>query len=913
MTANCVPITYTLTTTNSSGGTVTTPAGIGDFPEACGDSVNIVASNYSCYTFLNWSGSGVTAGKVTTPTAANTYITMDDNYTVKANFQLDQYDLTVNSSGCCPIDVSGGVISETVPAGTSKTYTNIDCGTVITVTANEPPSCYFHKWEGDVANPSLNSTTVTVDGDKTVTGISGATPTYSLTVTSNGCCPIDVSGNASGTVPAGESIAFPGIDAGEIVYLTANNSSCCSFTDWTDNVYNDDSASTYIVVNSNEEVTANCAIKKFALTVTANNSGGMPTFEGDSPFDCNTPVTIHANTSSCYNFSGWTPLDGVASPSSENTTVNMSQARTLNASYTIKTYTLTTSATNGSVTTPSVSPSTFNCSENVSIVATPANASCSFVNWTGNTETILNVSAASTYIIMNSSKTIVANFNVSSASPPEDIDDLSVISVECNWIRLSWSAPEPGSGVHVDSYTVKRSASSIDDDTDWNAATLCSDVDFANLGTPRNPGVTETCTVNNLSDLTKYYFAIKSTKGALTSAVSNSPNGSTMQRQHKPGDWWLWHIRYDQATTIDCFTGLIQNNAYHITNVFEVNASKKVYVNNAALSAGNGVTVTGLARINWNCDETANRTRMVDTNVAGFAVNIMHDTELWVDSRDLTMQVEMDALTEATAKIRIFVCITAAGNGPAENYFTYQQGTVAPGSPPTPGAPDDGYPYAPSQAWDAHQFIKPWAAGAPAEFINDYNWSVNASPSTFNAAANTDPKGAAHAGVGNYTAWTTYNYKEGAAASNVSIRYAPEAHAYVKMAERNAYIGWEDWIIMDYEVGNYSASSLSAGFQRSSPTISVNISNNTDKARSFKLLTLITNMDATLSVSGGSGNYKNGQTVFPTMSNYSSIQSAIHTTQVINPGATVTETWSFYWANLSANCDLWCAGLYSWK
>jgi hypothetical protein len=287
----------------------------------------------------------------------------------------------------------------------------------------------------------------------------------------------------------------------------------------------------------------------------------------------------------------------------------------------------------------------------------------------------------------------------------------------------------------------------------------------------------------------------------------------------------------------------------------------------------------------------------------------MHDTELWVDSRDLTLQVEMDALTEATAAIVILWCIYIVGNGPAENYYTFQQGGTAPGNAPTPGAPDDGYPYALPQTWDVHQFVKPHASGAPAEMLSNYDWSVTATPTTFNAAANTDPKGAAHAGVGNYTTWTTYYQKEGTATSNVSIRYAPEAHAYVKMLDRNAYVGWEDWIIMDYEVGNYSASNLNAGSQGTNPSISIDITNNTDEARSFKLLTTINDMVVT----GYSGTYKNGQTVFPTMSNYSSIQSAIHTTQVINPGATSTETWQIAWTNISNNCDLWCAGLFTWQ
>ena len=475
--------------------------------------------------------------------------------------------------------------------------------------------------------------------------------------------------------------------------------------------------------------------------------------------------------------------------------------------------------------------------------------------------------------------------------------------MECNWVRLSFKAPDNGLGGAVDSYEVRYSTAGPVTEGNWSGATVASDVDWANLGTPRDPDVAETCTVNGLSDRTTYYFAIKSTEGAQTSAISNSPSGTTIQRQHKAGDWWLYHIRYNQTTTYTCWTTLITNNCYHITNVFATGASKYVEA-----KTGTGVTVNNLARLNWNCDETANRTRLVATGVslAPYASNIMHDTELWVDSRDLTMQVEMDGLTQASAKIAIG-CGAMAGNGPAENYYTYQEGSAT-ANAPTPGAPDDGYPYLLSQAWDVHQFIVPHASGA-SNLSNDYNWTVTANPSSFNAASNTDPLGAAHAGAGTYTAWTTYYAKSTSATSNVTIKYAPEVHGFVKMLDRNAYIGWEDWILLDYEVGNYSASGLSAGSAGSNPTINVNITNNTDEARSFKLLVLITDMDSDTTYGG---QYKNGRTVFPAMTSYTSIQSAIHTTAVINPGATSAESWGITWTDDGSSHDLWCAGLSTW-
>ncbi|MCJ7729771.1 MAG: agmatine deiminase family protein, partial [Sedimentisphaerales bacterium] len=79
------PVTRTLTVSSSSGGTVTTP-GIGNFNYPVDSYASIVAANDVNYSFVNWTGTAVTAGKVANPTAASTTVTMDANYTVQANF-----------------------------------------------------------------------------------------------------------------------------------------------------------------------------------------------------------------------------------------------------------------------------------------------------------------------------------------------------------------------------------------------------------------------------------------------------------------------------------------------------------------------------------------------------------------------------------------------------------------------------------------------------------------------------------------------------------------------------------------------------------------------------------------------------------------------------------------------------------
>ena len=51
-------------------------------------------------------------------------------------------------------------------------------------------------------------------------------------------------------------------------------------------------------------------------------------------------------------------------------------------------------------------------------------------------------------------------------------------------------------------------------DGNWAGATTAGSVDYANGGTPRASGVTETCTVNGLTENQSYYFAIQGVKSA---------------------------------------------------------------------------------------------------------------------------------------------------------------------------------------------------------------------------------------------------------------------------------------------------------------------------------------------------------------------------------------------------------------
>jgi hypothetical protein len=94
--AGCAPAQYNLTISSTEGGQVNTP-GEGEFTYDEGTVVNLVAEADEGYRFVDWTGYWIAIADVT---AAATNITMNDSYSITANFALeicleirDWYDL----------------------------------------------------------------------------------------------------------------------------------------------------------------------------------------------------------------------------------------------------------------------------------------------------------------------------------------------------------------------------------------------------------------------------------------------------------------------------------------------------------------------------------------------------------------------------------------------------------------------------------------------------------------------------------------------------------------------------------------------------------------------------------------------------------------------------------------------------
>jgi peptidoglycan/xylan/chitin deacetylase (PgdA/CDA1 family) len=162
LTGNFAQNTRTLAISSTDGGDVTVP-GEGVYNYNHGAVVNLTASDDWHYHFVNWTGSAVDAGKVANPTSETTTVTMDDNYTVVANFAIDTETLTSSST-------DGGDV--TVPGEGVYDYNH---GDVVDLTATADLNYHFVNWTGTavdagkVASPTSATTTVTMYNDYTIT------------------------------------------------------------------------------------------------------------------------------------------------------------------------------------------------------------------------------------------------------------------------------------------------------------------------------------------------------------------------------------------------------------------------------------------------------------------------------------------------------------------------------------------------------------------------------------------------------------------------------------------------------------------------------------------------------------------------------------------------------------------------
>jgi uncharacterized repeat protein (TIGR02543 family) len=227
-----------LTIHSTDGGTVTVP-GEGIFSYDKGTMVDLVAEPDENYEFVEWAGGTETIADVN---AAETNITMEDYYSVTANFGLEE--------GLCSLTISstaGGNV--TTPGEGILIY---DEGTVVGLVAEPEEGYQFVSWTGDVStvgNISAASTSISTNDDYSITANFEEIPPIVLTIHSS----------AGGTVTTPGQGSFD-YDDGTVVNLVAEPRWGYRFVNWTGNVStvgNTSATSTNITLHDDYSITAN--------------------------------------------------------------------------------------------------------------------------------------------------------------------------------------------------------------------------------------------------------------------------------------------------------------------------------------------------------------------------------------------------------------------------------------------------------------------------------------------------------------------------------------------------------------------------------------------------------------------------------------------------------------------------------
>ncbi len=168
-----------------------------------GSAVSIKAAAAKGFVFKGWSGDASGNDNPLT-------ITMDRSKSIRADFALAQFSLTVTANPVGFLDIR-------------PRADRYNAGSVVTVIALAPDRYRFNSWSGDVPGASAGpALTLTMDADKRITA--NFIRTYNLLVVAE--------------PPTGGSVSPPSgaFDEGSLVVLTATASSGYRFAGWTGNL-----------------------------------------------------------------------------------------------------------------------------------------------------------------------------------------------------------------------------------------------------------------------------------------------------------------------------------------------------------------------------------------------------------------------------------------------------------------------------------------------------------------------------------------------------------------------------------------------------------------------------------------------------------------------------------------------------
>ncbi|MFO8110628.1 MAG: hypothetical protein R6U17_08975 [Thermoplasmata archaeon] len=434
-------LTYSLTVNTDGEGTVDVDPDQAEYEY--GTVVTLTADPADDWEFVEWTGDASGTDTVTT-------VTMDDDKTVTAVFEeyVETYTLTVNIDGDGTVDID-------------PDQEEYEVGTTVTLTATPANGWEFVEWTGDASGTSTE-TTITMDGDKTVTAeFDTQEEVFELTIDST----------SGGEVTEPGEGTFDRIQDTEVDLVAAADSGY-EFLEWTGDVGTIDdtsAAETTITMNDDYSITAvfeEMPVETYTLTVNINGDGSVERDPDQDEYEDGTTVTLTAVPADDWEFVEWT---GDASGTSTETTITMDSDKTVTAEFETEqdTFELTIDSTpGGEVTGPG--EGTFDRIQGTEVdLVVVADENYEFVEWTGDIDTIADTTSAETTITMDDDYSITAVFE----TDLEEFDLTIVIQGE------GTTDPEAGTHTHIEGMEVTITA--IADDG-WEFSHWSGDVSGTN-------------------------------------------------------------------------------------------------------------------------------------------------------------------------------------------------------------------------------------------------------------------------------------------------------------------------------------------------------------------------------------------------------------------------------------------------
>ncbi len=334
-----------------------------------GTSVQLTASAGLGYSFSSWSGD-------TTGTMNPFTKIMNGNKSYTATFAINTYTLSTSVVG------NGAVFK----SPDQPTYNH---GTSVQLTASAGFGYSFSAWSGDTTG-TMNPFTKIMNGNKSYTA-TFAINTYTVSTSVVG----------SGSVTRNPSQA--NYNHGTSVQVTAVPGTGYHFTSWSGDTTGTNNPFT-VILHENKSFTATFAINTYTLSTSVVGSGSVNRNPSQATYDHGTSVVVTAVPGTGYSFSSWSgDTTGTMNPF----TKIMNGNKSYTATFTINTYTLSTSVVGNGAVFKSPDQPTYNHGTSVQLTAS-AGFGYSFSAWSGDTTGTMNPFTK----IMNGNKSYTATFAI---------------------------------------------------------------------------------------------------------------------------------------------------------------------------------------------------------------------------------------------------------------------------------------------------------------------------------------------------------------------------------------------------------------------------------------------------------------------------------------------------------------------